>query len=150
MTNSGLKRKEESLTPPPNITPPGCYIWSLEMAPQGGCYSAFGAHVFPIKNRGCYIWGGLLQGSLKCLMLGCIFQRFCLSKASLCTNPLLPGRKGDFTLVKFWWTNFVTRNSTKFFRAVLKKEKTHQNFPAQNLYLQSVFYPPCRKVFFFF
>jgi hypothetical protein len=36
----------------------GCYIWSLEMDPQGGCYiraGAFGALVFPIKNRGCYI-----------------------------------------------------------------------------------------------
>ncbi len=37
---------------------PGCYIWGLEMAP--GVYynwaGAFGAHVFPIKNRGYYIW----------------------------------------------------------------------------------------------
>ncbi len=45
----------ECSKPPPNITPPGCYIWSLEMAPRGGVLY-LGGVIF----GGCYIWGGVL------------------------------------------------------------------------------------------
>jgi hypothetical protein len=42
------------LRKPPKYYTPGCYIWSLEMAPQGGVLYLWGVVIF----GGCYIFVG--------------------------------------------------------------------------------------------